>query len=202
MKHCFISGDSFEDDNLVWTPSAGQLVSEHYGYKWSTFAKAGQGNFYILNTILENIKSKDYKLALISWSSINRKDFITAFSNWQVTSSVDATKIKNSHFSLADQIIFENLNYIALAQLIFESLNIPYCMWWSYNDLDQTENKKCLELIEKIKHKKTFFNFESSSYEHAKSIKQIHSYDGKHPNQEAHRRWSLKIIDFINENKK
>ena len=75
-------------------------------------------------------------------------------------------------------------------------------MWWSYNDIDQTNNKKCHELIENIKAKNTFFNFDSSSYEHAKEIDHLTAWDGKHPDKEAHRRWSLKIIDYINKGKK
>ena len=201
MNYCFIGGDSFEEDNLSWSPSAGQLVANHYGLTWKTFAKAGQGNFYILHTIIKNIKNADYKLALINWSSINRKDYINTFGNWQINAFTDALQIKDTHFSLEDQILFENLNYILSAQMVLEGHSIPYCMWWGINSLGDTKNVKCLEMIEIIKSKKTFYNFEYSSFEHAKKINQLSDYDGKHPNQEAHRRWSLEVIKFMESQK-
>jgi|SaaInlV_100m_DNA_2_1039680.scaffolds.fasta_scaffold32435_1 hypothetical protein len=200
LKYSFISGDSFEDDSLIWGPSAGQLISDRNGLGWDTYAKGGQGNFYIWNSIITNIKKKEYKLALISWSGINRKDYITNFSNWQVDSYLDTLKINNTHYSSADQILFESLNYIASAQLIFESLNIPYCMWWSFNnDTKETKNKKCLELIELIESKNTFFKFTSSSYDYAKEIKHLSDFDNMHPDQEAHRRWGDQIMQFMDE---
>jgi len=197
LEYSFISGDSFEDDNLVWSPSAGQLISEHNNLGWDTYAKGGQGNFYIFNSIIANIKRKDYKLALINWSSINRKDYITNFSNWQVEGYVTALKIDNTHYVPADQVLFESLNYIVSAQLIFESLHIPYCMWWGINNVGQTKNKKCLELIDLIKSKNTFFKFDSSSYEYAKDIKHLSDYDNAHPDQEAHRRWGNQVMEYM-----
>tara|TARA_Y100000310_G_C20394973_1_gene674645 strand:- start:126 stop:746 length:621 start_codon:yes stop_codon:yes gene_type:complete len=197
LEYSFISGDSFEDDSLIWSPSAGQLISEHNNLGWDTYAKGGQGNFYIFNSIITNIKRKDYKLALINWSSINRKDYITNFSNWQVDGYVTVLKIDNTHYSPTDQVLFESLNYIASAQLIFESLHIPYCMWWSINTVGQTKNKKCLELIDLIKSKNTFFKFDSSSYEYAKDIKHLSDFDNKHPDQEAHRRWGNQVMEYM-----
>ena len=198
LEYSFISGDSFEEDNLIWSPSAGQLISEHNNLGWDTYAKGGHGNFYILNSIITNIKKKKYKLALISWSGIHRKDYITNFSNWQVDSYLNASNITDTHYSPDDQVLFESLNYIVSAQLILESLHIPYCMWWSLNnDVGKTKNKKCLELIELIKSKNTFFKFESSSYDHAKDINHLSNYDNMHPDQEAHRKWGDQIMQFM-----
>jgi hypothetical protein len=98
---------------------------------------------------------------------------------------------------LGDQVLFENLNYIANAQMILEGAGIPYCMWWGINSMEQTKNKKCLELIEIIKSKHTFYNFDNCLYEKAKKDGHLCEYDGKHPSREAHRRWSLDVIRFM-----
>ena len=95
---------------------------------FDTFAKGGQGNFYILDSIIKNISLKNYKLAVVNWSSIYRHDYITNFSNWQV----DRKNItfKNSHFSEQDHILYESLLHIVSAQNIFEKHGISYVMWW------------------------------------------------------------------------
>ena len=204
-NYCFITGDSFEEDSLLWSPSAGQLISHAHQLVFDTFAKGGQGNFYILDSIIKNISLKNYKLAVVNWSSIYRHDYITNFSNWQV----DRKNItfKNSHFSEQDHILYESLLHIVSAQNIFEKHGIPYVMWWGIHPGHTTNNQKCLELIDLIDSKKTFFNIHleeinhlSSAYTHAKKINCIHESDNKHPNQEAHRRWSLIILDFMKKN--
>jgi len=197
MKYCFIGGDSFEEDHLVWSPTTGQLVANHYNLVWKTFAKSGQGNFYIFNSLLQNIQNYDFKLALINWSSINRKDYITYHNNWQVTSAVKSLIIKDDHMALADQILYENLNYILGAQLILEGFNIPYCMWWGINGVENTKNTRCQEIIKVIKSKGSFYDFESSLFEKAKSNGQLLEHFDNHPNRDAHYSHSLEIIQFM-----
>ena len=58
--YCFITGDSFEEDSLLWSPSAGQLISHAHQLVFDTFAKGGQGNFYILDSIIKNICDNFY----------------------------------------------------------------------------------------------------------------------------------------------
>lgn len=196
MKYCFLTGDSFEEDNPIWCPTAGQLLSEHYGCKWETFAKSAQGNFYIFNSIVENIENKKYDMAAVCWSAIDRKDYITNFSNWQITPYTDALKINDSHFSPADAILYESLVLINAAQLLLEAKNIPYIMWWSINSIPSTYNQKNKEYVNKIKSKQTFFNFDSCHYEFAKLTGHLYDKVDIHPDQEGHRLWFEKLREF------
>ena len=199
LDYCFISGDSFEEDNFRWSPTTGQLIANNKNLGFDTFAKGGQGNLYILQTIMSNIKNKDYKLACISWSSSTRQDYITAFGNWQVQNKI--TSYKDSHFSENDQILFESLICIHSAQHILERHNIPYVMWWGIGDDETTNNPKILELYDLIESKNTFYKLRpdknGSVYQFAKNINQLDEVDNNHPNKEAHRRWSKLILKFM-----
>ena len=71
-------------------------------------------------------------------------------------------------------------------------------MWWSMsNDIEKTNNKKCLELVDMIKSKNTFFKFDTSSYDHAKSINHLSDIEKMHPDKEAHRRWGEQIMQYM-----
>jgi hypothetical protein len=207
INYSIICGDSFEEDNALWCPSAGQLISKYYNLKFETYAYKGKGNKFIFHSLVRGLNKRNYKLAIINWSSIWRIDYINYFDNWKVSTDLSIESISDTHFSQQDHRLLESLLYIYSAQSLLKFKNIPYIMYWGIHPGHNTDNLSCLELMSLINNNGGFYkindsvdNKASCFFNYAESINHLHPYDNLHPDQEAHRKWSLIVYDFMKEN--
>ena len=207
LNYSIICGDSFEEDISLWSPSAGQLISRYHNLKFETYARKGKGNKFIFYSLITGLSKRDYKLAIINWSSIWRIDYINYFDNWNVSTDLSIEKITDTHFSQQDHRLLESLLYIYSSQILLKQKNIPYVMYWGIHPGHNTDHLTCLEILNLIENNGGFYNLkkkandnDSSFFNYAKSINHLHPYDNLHPDQEAHRKWSIIVNKFINEN--
>lgn len=207
VNYSIICGDSFEEDNPIWCPSAGQLISRYYNLKFETYAHKGKGNKFIFHSLITGLNKRNYKLAIINWSSIWRIDYINHFDNWNVSTDLSIEKITDTHFSQQDHRLLESLLYVYSSQILLKQKNIPYIMYWGIHPGHDTDNLSCLELLDLIENNGGFYNLkkkfnenDSCLFNYANSIDHLHPYDNLHPDQEAHRRWSIIVNKFMYDN--
>jgi hypothetical protein len=128
----FLFGSDLEDcagqySNLTYPA----LIAKQLNTSYLCFAKAGCGNQYILNTILDNID--DNIFYIINWTWIDRFDYVDTDNNeWNtVRPSLDNKMLdefyyKNFHSELADK--QTTLGQIYQAVCVLESFNCKFVM--------------------------------------------------------------------------
>jgi hypothetical protein len=104
---------TFQSSNLTWPA----LIAQHKNLDYCCYAKPGNGNLFILNSILEQTPGDD--LFLINWTWIDRYDYINSqdetWAALRPAEDNDLEKFYFRHLHSQYKDMLTNLGYIKLA---------------------------------------------------------------------------------------
>lgn len=121
-----LSDSQYKPSNLTWPA----LIAQHKNSEYCCYAKPGNGNLFILNSILEQPVAND--LFLINWTWIDRCDYIdTQTETWDALRPAEDTELEKFYFKhLHSQYkdMLTNLGYIKLAIDYLQEKQIKFVM--------------------------------------------------------------------------
>lgn len=123
------------------------LLAKDLGYEYRCYAKPGSGNLQIAERLLNQVAKPDPALYVISWTWIDRFDYIVdremwPGTKWATVMPVDQTPVareyyKNLHNQYQDKLT--TLMYIRLAIDTLKQHNLPFIMTYVDDLIFETE---------------------------------------------------------------
>jgi hypothetical protein len=108
------------------------LIADHYQVKFENYAWPGVGNCRILEQILTQAELSDPAVFIISWTWLDRFDFIEPlFEDWKTLRPDGDTNLHKMYYKqLYNQYhtMLTNASYIATAINVLNIKQIPFCM--------------------------------------------------------------------------
>jgi hypothetical protein len=116
----------------ISTDSWPSLVADHYQVKFENYAWPGIGNLRILEQILTQAELSDPAVFIISWTWLDRFDFIEPLTErWETLRPDGDTQLHKIYYKqLYNQYhtMLTNASYIATAINVLNIKQIPFCM--------------------------------------------------------------------------
>lgn len=214
MKKVLISGCSFTEKKHglgEWIPWS-DLLSDELNIR--NVAKSSYGQGMISKSIVNEIEISEFKpdFVIVQWSSIQRgystnlKEFFSSVVKNKETDFLAYDyeylneEMKMNPQNIEDSFILSSFTHILLTKNYLESKNIPYLMFWGWNQLDKV-NKKISDLfIDKIYDSNWWIYGEHGGMsELINDEVKVGSFasDGKHPSTKGHKLFYDKIIKEI-----
>jgi len=214
LEHIFVNGCSFNTPN----PKAnielfvGSILSDHYHYKLTNFARGGRGNHRIAVTTKlyfeQNPQRKADTIAVIEWTQSGRSDYLTN-DHWKPMQGYSSTwrtfhtrdMIANMPgLDDAENESIQILNHIIDLQNYFNLNGIEYIMYFGLNNTvtDSKDSKTLLSMIDTSK----FFQMDTSHYQYCHDNNHYVSNKDYHPSQQGHRAWADKLVKYIDDTRR
>ena len=214
MKKILIGGCSFTEKKHgrgEWKPWSDLFSEELY---IRNVAQSSYGQGMISKSIVNEIEVSKFKpdFVIIQWSSIQRgystnlKEFFssvvknkeTAFLTHDYEYLNEESKMSPQH--IEDEFILASFTHILLTKNYLESKNIPYLMFWGWNQFNNVNKKLSNLFINKIYDSDWWIYGEHggmSEFINEEIGKSALATDGKHPSTKGHKLFYDKIIKKI-----
>lgn len=193
MKRVLAAGCSFLHERGTVIPQC-EVLCEQQGWHCDNVSWPGKGNFYIVKTVLDGVRTQLYDLVLIGWTSPLRWDYeisngktfsfkMQDYAPEKFNKPVDLERTGFYHWSLQVFLLSEFLRQRGQKFVMWNSLRTWYDGSSFYHDYIQSMPE--------------FLEVRHSQIQDLEHRREWYATDDHHPNQQNHDRWAHKIQQHL-----